>query len=281
MVSGSNNSRNKKGGKQKMVLAKDFKQLAIAIIVIVIFIGNSIFMLIKGYQEQHPKPVATSAQTNPGDEGLGQNIPPQGGNPQNAQDTNNIYSETVQAPNGQPTQNPSGQPLTASGGNIAPAGGENVEILTAANKTRTNEKMVSIAVDNTVRANPFLPANESFSSASPYYLTPPPETLPTNSEAGRVMTTTISGILYDKYSPSAIINIEGADYLVKKGDVINNYRVLSIAKNQVIVQLGKNIYQAGVGELLTQTNMNYNTIANLNKKFGGNDISINVRKKGY
>ncbi len=84
----------------------------------------------------------------------------------------------------------------------------------------------------------------------------------------------------DKYSPSAIINIEGSDYLVKRGDIINHYKVLYIGKNDVIVQLGKNIYKAGVGELLSPTDLNYNTIANLNKKFGGNNVQISVKKKG-
>lgn len=143
-------------------------------------------------------------------------------------------------------------------------------------------KMVMISVAESGRSNPFLPAAENYvPSGHLPYLPPPPETLQTKSDASKVMTTTISGILYDRYSPSAIINIEGSDYLVKRGDVVNHYRVLSIGKTQVIVQLGRNIYQAGVGQLLTKTDMNFNSIANLNKKFGGNSVSINVRKRGY
>lgn len=156
-----------------------------------------------------------------------------------------------------------------------------IEIITRRNNRSNKNKMVSVVVADSGRENPFMPVNEGVARGSFAYLPPPPETLPTNTDATKIMNTTISGILYDKYSPSAIINIEGSDYLVKRGDVINQYKILSIGKTQVVVRLGNNVYQAGVGELLTLANVNYNTIANLNKKFGGNDVSINVRKKGY
>ena len=42
------------------------------------------------------------------------------------------------------------------------------------------------------------------------------------------MDTVVSGILYDKFSPSAILNIEGNDYLVKKGDVVTAVVVRSV-----------------------------------------------------
>ena len=78
-----------------------------------------------------------------------------------------------------------------------------------------------------------------------------------------------SGILYDKFSPSAILNIEGNDYLVKKGDVVNKYKVLNITQNSVTVKLGSNTYNAGIGEILTEGSVNYNDVSNLSKKFGG------------
>ena len=89
--------------------------------------------------------------------------------------------------------------------------------------------------------------------------------------AQKIVTTKVSGIMYDKSNPSAILNIEGADYLVRSGDVINGYKVLSIGKNHVTVQKGSNVYKAGVGQLVTegQTDVTYNQVANLNKKFGG------------
>ena len=83
------------------------------------------------------------------------------------------------------------------------------------------------------------------------------------------MDTIVSGILYDKYSPSAILNIEGSDYLVKKGDVVSNYKVVNIMKDSVTVKLGANVYKAGIGEILTEGSLNRNDVSNLNNKFGG------------
>ena len=57
--------------------------------------------------------------------------------------------------------------------------------------------------------------------------------------------------------------------VVKKGDVVNNYKVLAIAQDSVTVQLGSNVYKAGIGEILTEGSLNYNEVSNLNNKFGG------------
>ncbi len=126
----------------------------------------------------------------------------------------------------------------------------------------------------TVKANPFLPyrdlgKTEAMSDVPAYTLVEPPEMVNENSDAARVMDTIVSGILYDKYSPSAILNIEGNDYLVKKGDVVNNYKVLYIAQDSVTVKLGENTYKAGIGEILTEGSLNHNDVSNLNNKFGG------------
>ena len=56
---------------------------------------------------------------------------------------------------------------------------------------------------------------------------------------------------------------------VKKGDVVNNYKVVSILQDSVTVQLGNNTFKAGIGEILTEGSVNYNDVSNLNKKFGG------------
>ena len=124
-----------------------------------------------------------------------------------------------------------------------------------------------------VKSNPFLPYRNIDPRASldvpSFDLVEPPEVLDEGSEAARVMDTIVSGILYDKYSPSAILNIEGSDYLVKKGDVVNNYKVLSIVQDSVTVKLGNNVYKAGIGEILTEGSLNHNDVSNLNNKFGG------------
>lgn len=126
-----------------------------------------------------------------------------------------------------------------------------------------------------VKANPFMPyrdLGETVSSAADvpsFTLVEPPEVINENSDAARVMDTIVSGILYDKYSPSAILNIEGNDYLVKKGDVVNNYKVVNIVQDSVTVKLGSNVYKAGIGEILTEGSLNHNDVSNLNNKFGG------------
>ena len=139
--------------------------------------------------------------------------------------------------------------------------------------TETKKSVITIP-QSVVKQNPFLPyrniGETPISSDVPgFALVEPPSQLNTNSDAARVMDTMVSGILYDKFSPSAIINIEGNDYLVKKGDVVNNYKVLNIVEDSVTVKLGENIYKAGIGEILTEGALNYNNVSNLNNKFGG------------
>ncbi|MBR1374233.1 hypothetical protein IJ750_05570 [bacterium] len=136
-----------------------------------------------------------------------------------------------------------------------------------------NREKISIP-SGIVNPNPFLPyrnigGSSSVEDVPMYDLVEPPEVLGESSDAARVMDTIVSGILYDKYSPSAIINIEGNDYLVKKGDVVNNYKVMNIAQDSVTVKLGNNTYKAGIGEILTEGVINHNDVPNLNKKFGG------------
>lgn len=298
----SKNDSRKKTDKTKkpIVFAKDKKQAVFAFVVLFALIANSIYMLVKYLKEQNPThtPVQSTAsgdaqgleqQQQQNLEGLTSNANPSPVNPSSTnpsptnptpsspsnqdlqKDANNIYSQTMALPKNAPAQ-------TAKN----PQSSENdVEILQKKTQAIKNGKMVVITVTSSGRPDPFLPSGDGGSGGIYSYLTPPPQTLPQNTDATKIISTTISGILYDKYSPSAIINIEGTDYLVKRGDIINKYKILSINKDLVAVQLGNNIYKAGVGELLTQTGFNDGNIANLNKKFGGNNVSINVRRKGY
>ncbi|HNW25818.1 MAG TPA: hypothetical protein PLG15_05480 [Candidatus Gastranaerophilaceae bacterium] len=205
------------------------------------------------------------------------------------QDAQDIYSKTLalkgeKAPDNMPSQSQKRVqiPVSQTSSPQTASNNDDVEIVSKKNagKLLNVDKRVLIQVSESGRQNPFVPTGElSMLSAPKFTLINPPDQLGTGSDADKVMGTTISGILYDRYSPSAIINIGGNDYLVKKGDVINNYRVLGISKDQVVVQLGQNVYKAGVGQLLVQSEINYNTIANLEKKFAGNDVSIKVKKK--
>ncbi len=153
---------------------------------------------------------------------------------------------------------------------------ESVLAMASAPATAVDSKKNTIAIPSgIVKANPFVPYRD-LSGKPPivndvpkFDLLEPPEFVNENSDAAKVMDTVVSGILYDKYSPSAILNIEGNDYLVKKGDVVNNYKVLNIAQDSVTVKLGSNTYKAGIGQILTEGSVNHNDISNLNKKFGG------------
>lgn len=133
------------------------------------------------------------------------------------------------------------------------------------------DKIVSLAVEDYGRQNPFLPPNEAVVLKVPKNnnLLAPPETLMEEADAVKVMETKVSGIMYEPKNPSAILNIDGSDYLVRSGDYINNYKVLSIGKEIVTVQLGANVYKARVGEVLADGELNYNNIYNLEKRFGG------------
>ena len=133
------------------------------------------------------------------------------------------------------------------------------------------EARVAFYIEDFGRSNPFLPPAESISNSVKYGfdLLAPPQTLPSEEEeATKIVTTKVSGIMYNNNSASAILNIEGSDYLVKSGDYINNYKVLAIAPDTVTVQLGDNVYKARVGEVITES-LNHNTIDNLSNKFGG------------
>ena len=138
--------------------------------------------------------------------------------------------------------------------------------------TSTKKDLIAIP-SGTIKTDPFLPyrniSRTSTLDIPKFDLVEPPEVISTDSDAARVMDTTVSGILYDKYSPSAILNIEGNDYLVKKGDTVNNYKVINIMQDSVTVKLGTNTYKAGIGEILTEGTLKQNDVSNLNNKFGG------------
>lgn len=149
-----------------------------------------------------------------------------------------------------------------------------VEFASAPISATSTKKGVIAIPSGIVKANPFVPPRDLGSvtkgnDVPAFSLVEPPEAVDEFSDAARVMDTIVSGILYDKFSPSAILNIEGNDYLVKKGDVVNNYKVLNIVQDSVTVQLGANVYKAGIGEILTEGTLTHNDVSNLDNKFGG------------
>lgn len=153
-----------------------------------------------------------------------------------------------------------------------------IQLAVAPQAATASRGVISIP-SGVVKANPFVPYRDLSASSKvhdvpEYDLVEPPESLNESSDAARVMDTIVSGILFDKYNPSAILNIEGNDYLVKKGDVINNYQIVNISQDSVTVKLGVNVYKAGIGEILTEGTLNHNNVSNLNNKFGGKNNEI-------
>lgn len=146
--------------------------------------------------------------------------------------------------------------------------------------------MVSMSVEGLGRSDPFLPESDVIAAAAKAKakqsqkqkrvnpLLPPPESIVVDSTATEIVTTKISGIMFDKFNPSAILNINGVDYLVRSGDIINGYKILSIARDTVTVQYGANVYKASIGELFTGSGVNYNAISNLENKFGSSRNSL-------
>ncbi len=138
-------------------------------------------------------------------------------------------------------------------------------------------KRAVVDIDEKTSVNPFLPVSDiqetktvkKVVKPNPNYILPP-TTLGVNSPANLLLQTSISGIMYDSYNPSAIIKIRDTDYLVRKGDEINGYKVLNIQPKTVTVKLGANVFEAPIGIILANLHGNNNTsTVNLNTRFGG------------
>src|SRR5574344_156343 len=268
--------------REKMKLAKNKNELILACVVFALFIGKSAYDLVNNFILQNMPPKASSnisQERMPSNgregvmpEGMQGGMPP--GHAPMSEDASKNIPTTVDGTTPQPTS-PQGANATNPFGSQptqpSQATNESPEIMVKTPMRLKTGKMVMVPVVESGRTNPFLPAAENFvpKAVAKLHLPPPPKQITPNSDTAEIITTKISGIMYDRYSPSAIINIAGMDYLVRRGDIVNRYKILSITPNQVSVQLGSNIYKAGVGQILALSKVNFNPIANLSKKFGG------------
>lgn len=102
---------------------------------------------------------------------------------------------------------------------------------------------------------------------------PPTSLADANSHAAKITRTKVVGIMYNKTSPSAIINVDEKDYLVRQGDQIigQEYKVIQINPSWITVGFGSNIYSASIGELFSRDEFDstQNDIYNLRSRFGG------------
>lgn len=110
---------------------------------------------------------------------------------------------------------------------------------------------------------------------SPYSfnLPVPPTSLASGSVAAQITKTKVVGIMYNAQSPSAIINVDNKDYLVRTGDKIigQEYKVMQINPTWITVSMGSNVYSAAIGELFSKDDVykNQNDLYNLKNRFGG------------
>ena len=151
--------------------------------------------------------------------------------------------------------------------------GENAEVSIEVPTDDESDNMVALSVEDTGRSDPFVPSSERVNEVVSnvpqeklkYDVLAPLDANAEDEAAKKVITTKVSGIMYDKNSPSAILNFDGSDYLVRSGDVLNGFKVLSIGSSAVTVQYGKNIYRAGVGQPVNAGGgeLKYNTVSNL------------------
>lgn len=141
-----------------------------------------------------------------------------------------------------------------------------------------DKNTVTVKIGDLGRDNPFKPYKNQISTSKYYNMAynnlgfdviePPPAMLE-DTKATAMMETTISGIMYDCKNPSAIMNIDGQDQLVRKGDRVFGYTILDITRDKVVIKSGTNIYRASVGQSISTEAINFNQIANLKRKFAG------------
>lgn len=262
-----------KKNEKKIVFAKDKKQVFMVLVVFVIF-GFAIVHMLQELgiissapsSPDIPQPVENNFM---GEQNNNENT----SEPQNmSADAQDIYQKTQELKQELEAKKEDSEMVT------------DVAILPS-NQTSKKGKMITVVVDNsTNHENPFQPQSSIANIPKnkityPISMAPPPLNAGVNVEAEKLMQTTVSGIMYDKYSPSAVIRIDDTDYLVKKNDIIKGYKILNITKDYVKLQLGRNIYDGYIGQLLTKSDVDFSqNISNLSSKFGGNNVTIIAKK---
>lgn len=187
---------------------------------------------------------------------------------------------------------------------------ETAEINVPTEEENTSNKLVGYDVVSVGRSDPFMPLgeaqafdkakHEAIAEASAYnakiaklqrlkntvirlpddtnpysYNLPVPPTSLASPEAAaaKITRTKVVGIMYNKSNPSAIINLDNKDYLVRQGDKIidEKYKVLQINQSWITVSLGSNVYSAGIGELFSKDDLDKtkNDMYHLESRFGG------------
>ncbi len=144
---------------------------------------------------------------------------------------------------------------------------------------------VTVAIGDIGRKNPFSPMGSAESAQEQqaqkveqidygvnFPVIEPPQLSPEQANIIKLMNTKVAGIMFDPNRPSAIININGVDQLVRRGDVLSGFEMLGIDKNKVVIRCDNNIYRASLGQPLNAEKVvNTVEIANLKSKFYGSN----------
>ena len=150
-----------------------------------------------------------------------------------------------------------------------------------AKMAKEEDGLVDITIGDVGRKNPFLPNGTKVAVSEPgvidggassvgFEIIEPPALAPESPVVAKLLSTKVAGIMYDPKSPSAIINIDGFDQLVKIGDVLDSFYIMDITKNKVIIKSQSNVYKASVGQPLNSEKVvNSAEISNLEHKFYG------------
>lgn len=122
-----------------------------------------------------------------------------------------------------------------------------------------NEEKIVISIINFGRSNPFEPYketvkkkvnknNEEDLDELPY---PPSLRMNETDSLNVLMGASVNGILYDPFAKSvAIVNISGADYMLREGDVVQGVALDKIDETHVTLRYEANTYTVGVGEII-------------------------------
>jgi len=143
-----------------------------------------------------------------------------------------------------------------------------------------DEEMVIVNVVNFGRKNPFKPYKKysvvTGDLGIPSDIPPPPMFDPAaENQLKNLMSAKVSGILYDPGGKSvAIINVKGADYMVRQNDSIFGYYIGRVTKNSVTISYGNNTYSVNVGEVIGQDSINYDPVVRSNQNFGSMNYKL-------
>ncbi|MDD3594259.1 MAG: hypothetical protein PHX18_06500 [Candidatus Gastranaerophilales bacterium] len=131
---------------------------------------------------------------------------------------------------------------------------------------------VIVNVEDIGRSTPFVPYKERnlvYNASMRFSDLPLPPLMGADSaDLTNLVSAKVTGILYDINSPSAIINVLDQDYLVKKGDKIEQFTIADIKKDYVAIQTGSNSFRTRVGEIV-EGDVNPTGVYNLGRRFAG------------